>query len=292
MRLLAVALLIFVCQTTTARDNGVALTPPMGWLAWERFRCTVNCTSDPDTCLSEKLIKEMADIMGSKEWKEAGYEYINIDDCWAERARDSNEKLVPDKSRFPSGMKALADYVHSKGLKIGIYNDMGTQTCGGYPGECRDEKCTLPGYMDIDAQTYAAWGIDSLKMDGCNSAPHDPDTLNPGYIYLGLNKTGRPILYSCSWPDYIRSAGYPMNLSTIVAPNCNIWRMYNDIQDSWILLPQLSIGLATTRYAGPHRGFRSRHFNDPDMLIINDFFFELRAVKSSVCVCRSWQHLC
>ena len=90
---------------------------------------------------------------------------MNIDDCWPEMERDSNDQLVADKSRFPSGMKELASYVHSKGLKLGTYNDMGTKTCGGYPGECKDQNCTLPGYMSIDAKTYASWGIVSLSAD-------------------------------------------------------------------------------------------------------------------------------
>jgi hypothetical protein len=127
-------------------------------------------------------------------------------------------------------MKGLADYVHSKGLKLGTYNDMGTSTCGKYPGECKDTHCTLPGYMTVDAQTYADWGIDSLKMDGCNSV-HTHAILDPAYIFMGdsMNKTGRPILYSCSWPDYIRSIPATVDYANTAA-HCNIWRMYGDIQ--------------------------------------------------------------
>ena len=113
---------------------------------------------------TQQLIKAHADILSQTEWKSLGYEYVNIDDCWPEMERDSNDQLVADKSRFPSGMKELASYVHSKGLKLGTYNDMGTKTCGGYPGECKDQNCTLPGYMSIDAKTYASWGIVSLSL--------------------------------------------------------------------------------------------------------------------------------
>ena len=139
-------------------DNGIGLTPPMGWMTWERFRCQIDCENRTD-CLNEDLIKAHADILAQPEWKSLGYEYLNIDDCWPEMERDSNDRLVADKSRFPSGMKDLSAYLHSKNLKLGTYNDMGTKTCGGYPGECKDENCTLPGYMSIDADTYAAWGI-------------------------------------------------------------------------------------------------------------------------------------
>ena len=95
--------------------------------------------------MNEELIKQHADILSQPEWRNAGYEYVNIDDCWSDMERDANGRLVGNSTRFPSGIKALADYVHSKGLKLGIYNDMGTKTCGQYPGECKDESCTLPG---------------------------------------------------------------------------------------------------------------------------------------------------
>ena len=143
-------------------DNGLALTPPMGWLSWERYRCDIDCVNDPDNCISERLYRTMALHLQSDGFLDAGYEYVNIDDCWSELMRDfDTDQIVPDKQRFPSGMRALADYVHGLGLKLGIYGDWGTTTCGGYPG-------TL-GYMQIDAQTFANWTIDSLKLDGCNA---------------------------------------------------------------------------------------------------------------------------
>lgn len=143
-----------------ALDNGLALTPPMGWLSWERYRCDIDCSTDPESCISEKLYMAMADHLAADGFLAAGYEYVNIDDCWAELMRDfETDQLVADKQRFPSGIRALADYVHGKGLKLGIYGDWGTFTCGGYPG-------TL-GYAEVDANTFANWTIDSLKLDGC-----------------------------------------------------------------------------------------------------------------------------
>lgn len=208
---------------SVALDNGVARTPPMGWMTWERFRCTADggdvagggasqpsCAEDPENCISERLVRQHAEIMARPEWRGAGYEYLNIDDCWENWSRSPGGKLAPNSTRFPHGMRALADYVHSLGLKLGTYNDMGTETCGGYPGECKDESCSLPGYMGVDAATYAGWGIDSLKMDGCHSV-HTHGVLDPAYRCMGeaLNRTGRPVLYSCSWPDYIRTAPCP-----------------------------------------------------------------------------------
>ncbi len=115
-------------------------------------------------------------------------------DCWAELNRDASGRMVPDKKRFPSGIKGLADYVHSKGLKLGLYTDIGTKTCGGYPGS--------KGYFDVDAQTFASWGIDSLKVDGCYASPADYPTDYPAFGH-SLGASGRPIVYYCSWPAYI-----------------------------------------------------------------------------------------
>lgn len=121
---------VFLVITVESLDNGLAIQPPMGWMAWERFRCNINCTEDPDNCISEKLIVQMCDKMVAGGFRDAGYTYIALDDCWAEKRRDPlTGKLVPDRTRFPRGMKALADYVHRQGMKLGIYSDMGTKTC-------------------------------------------------------------------------------------------------------------------------------------------------------------------
>ncbi|XP_072723999.1 alpha-N-acetylgalactosaminidase isoform X2 [Ciconia boyciana] len=185
-----------------ALENGLALTPPMGWLAWERFRCNVDCRADPRNCISETLFFEMADRLAEDGWRELGYKYINIDDCWSAKQRDAAGRLVADPERFPRGIKALADYVHARGLKLGIYGDLGTLTCGGYPG-------TTLGYVEQDAQTFAEWGVDMLKLDGCYSSREEQAEGYPE-MARALNSTGRPIVYSCSWPAY--QGGLPPKL--------------------------------------------------------------------------------
>ena len=114
-----------------ARDDGLARTPPMGWLSWLRYACETDCKNYPDACINEQLYKAQADRLVKDGFKELGYDYVNIDDCWSEMQRDSSNKLVPNKQRFPNGIKALADYMHSKGLKLGIYGDVGPKTCAG-----------------------------------------------------------------------------------------------------------------------------------------------------------------
>ena len=133
----------------------LARTPPMGWNSWNKFGCNV----------SDTLIREVADTMVSSGMKDAGYQYVVIDDCW-QVSRDKSGTIVPDAQRFPSGMKALADYVHSKGLEFGVYSDAGSKTCEGRPGS--------NGYEVEDARQYAAWGVDYLKYDWCNTDGVDP----------------------------------------------------------------------------------------------------------------------
>jgi len=271
--IIALGTLVF-CSTflsTVALNNGLVLTPPMGFCAWERFRCTIDCKSDPDYCLSEKLFVQIADRMAADGWLEAGYTQVNIDDCYLAMQRDTNGKLYADPDRFPNGLKWLGDYIHSKGLKFGVYEDFGTATCAGYPG--------TEYHIDIDAQTFAEWGTDMLKLDGCNSAVSD---MEAGYTNMtrALNATGRPIVYSCSWPDYVRTSGIKPNY-TEVAEYCNLWRLYDDIDDSWdsvhsiidywgdqqdILVPA----------AGPG------HWNDMDMLIIGNFGLSYEQSKTQM----------
>lgn len=232
----------------------------MGWLAWERYRCNIDCVNDPDNCISEDLFKRQADLLVSEGYLKLGYDIISLDDCWPAKTRDADGKLQPDPDRFPSGLKALGDYIHSKGLKFGIYEDYGTYTCAGYPG--------IIDHMELDAQTFAEWGVDYVKLDGCNADPH---TMDQGYPEFGryLNKTGRPMVYSCSWPDYQRGAGMTINW-TLIMESCNLWRNYADIADSWTSVSGI------INYYGdneadiqPHGG--PGHWNDPDMLIVGNF---------------------
>ncbi|GFO45388.1 alpha-n-acetylgalactosaminidase-like [Plakobranchus ocellatus] len=250
--ILAVGALL--CQLSVALDNGLARTPPMGWLSWERFRCNTDCKNDPDHCISEQLYKRQADLMVSEGYRDVGYQYVNIDDCWPAMERDKDGKLVADPIRFPSGIKALARYMHSKGLKLGIYEDFGSKTCAGYPGS--------EFYMQTDANTFAEWEVDSLKFDGCNS---DPKDMPYGYPIMGkfLNMTGRPILFNCQWPGYLVGVGIQPDYAA-VRNSCNQWRNFIDVQDDWVNVLKIIDHYGNDKdnssaFAGPGG------WNDPDM---------------------------
>lgn len=242
-----------------ALDNGLTLTPPMGWMSWQRYRCIVDCKDDPDNCISERLFTRMADAIVSEGYKEAGYEYIIIDDCWMDKKRDSLGRIQPDPERFPHGIKWLSDYIHSKGLKFGIYGDFGSLTCGGYPGS--------EYHMETDARSLKEWGVDYFKMDGCYA---DIKQFAEGYPTMGfyMNQTGRPIVFSCSWPAYQEGSMVPDYMK--IAETCNLWRNYGDIDDSWESLKDIikfygDDKTAFAQVAGPG------NFNDPDMLIIGNY---------------------
>lgn len=229
--------------------EGLALTPPMGWNSWNKFACNVD----------EKLIKEIADAMVSSGMKDAGYTYVNIDDCW-HGDRDSLGFIHPDPVRFPSGMKALADYIHSKGLKIGIYSDAGSQTCGGRPGS--------RGYEFQDAQTYANWGIDYLKYDWCNTEGLKAEGAYKT-ITAALRKAGRPIVLSiCEWGND-KPWEWGQSVGHLWRTTGDIYNCFDCIKDhgTWKQLGVMAIldsqeGLR--KYAGPG------HWNDPDMLEVGN----------------------
>ncbi|XP_028295411.1 alpha-N-acetylgalactosaminidase [Gouania willdenowi] len=267
-------LLVVTCLlgTTLTLDNGLMRTPPMGWLAWERFRCDIDCKDDPQNCISENLFRDMADRLSEDGWRELGYVYVNIDDCWSSMNRDEHGRLQADPMRFPGGIKKLAGYMHDRGLKLGIYGDMGTHTCGGYPGTPLDK-------IEIDAETFAEWEVDMFKYDGCYSNATEKEKGYP-LMSKALNATGRQIGYSCSWPAY--QGGLPPKVNyAMLGEICNLWRNYVDIQDSWgsvlaivdwffgnqdVLIPA----------AGPGR------WNDPDMLIVGDFGLSLDQSRSQM----------
>jgi alpha-galactosidase len=166
-------------EPAQALNNGLAQTPPMGWNDWNAYGCNV----------SETLVKQTADKIVSSGLAAAGYQYVNIDDCWMQSSRDANGNLQPDFSKFPDGISGTAAYVHSKGLKLGIYEDAGTATCAGYPGSL--------GHETQDAQSFASWGVDYLKYDNCNN---NGSTTTQQYICRysamrdALAATGRPIV--------------------------------------------------------------------------------------------------
>ncbi|MBE6574047.1 MAG: glycoside hydrolase family 27 protein [Ruminococcaceae bacterium] len=183
-------------------------TPPMGWNSWNTFGHDIN----------EKLIFEIADIMASEGYLDAGYEYLVIDDCWQEMVRGRDGRLVPDRKKFPNGMKAVADYVHSKGLKLGIYSCAGQLTCEGFPGSYEHEF--------IDAETFAEWGVDFLKYDYC----FKPKGADPACLYrrmgMALANCGRDILFSgCSW-------GADETRKWMKTTGAHMWRCTGDMVDS------------------------------------------------------------
>ncbi|KAH8352212.1 hypothetical protein KR084_002708 [Drosophila pseudotakahashii] len=254
-------------------DNGLAKTPPMGWLSWERFRCNTDCVNDPDNCISEQLFQTMTDILVADGYASVGYEYINIDDCWLEKHRGHDGKLVADRKRFPNGIKALSDYIHSRGLKFGIYEDYGNYTCAGYPG--------IIGYEEKDALLFAEWNVDYVKLDGCYALPFDMDL---GYSTFGrlLNSTGKSMVYSCSWPVYQIYAGIQPNYSAIQT-HCNLWRNYDDIQDSWASVENIIDYYGNNQdLIAPNAG--PGHWNDPDMLIIGNFGLSYEQAKTQFAI--------
>ncbi|XP_057459299.1 alpha-galactosidase-like isoform X2 [Actinidia eriantha] len=230
-------------NTSTRRyllANGLGLTPQMGWNSWNHFHCK----------LEEKLIRETADAMVSTGLAALGYEYINLDDCWAELNRDSKGNLVPKASTFPSGIKALADYVHSKGLKLGIYSDAGTQTC----------SKTMPGSLgheEQDAKTFASWGIDYLKYDNCNNNNISPKERYP-IMSKALLNSGRSIFFSlCEWGQE--------DPATWAKAIGNSWRTTGDISDNWnSMTSRADENDKWASYAGPGG------WNDPDMLEVGN----------------------
>ncbi|HXG81290.1 MAG TPA: glycoside hydrolase family 27 protein [Sphingomicrobium sp.] len=229
----------------TRTPNGLAKTPPMGWNSWNKFGCSVN----------ERIVRNVADAMVASGMKDAGYEYVVIDDCWHGK-RDANGFITADPEKFPSGMKALADYIHSKGLKFGIYSDAGRMTCGRRPGS--------QGHEYQDALTYARWGVDYLKYDWCYTGGRNAEE---AYALMAdaLRSTGRDIVLSiCEWGN-----NQPWLWATKIG---NLWRTTGDITDkwkgkysySWGILNIVDMNEPLWPYAGPG------HWNDPDMLEVGN----------------------
>ncbi|MEU3845342.1 NPCBM/NEW2 domain-containing protein [Streptomyces sp. NPDC028635] len=229
-------------DTATLAD-GLALTPPMGFNNWNSTHCRAE--------FNEAMVKGIADLFVAKGLKAAGYQYVNLDDCWALPQRDADGKLVPDPARFPGGIKAVADYVHSKGLKLGIYTSAGTKTCSdiGFPGGL--------GHEYSDARQFADWGVDYLKYDNCNNQGVDA---KQRYTTMrdALKATGRPIVFSiCEWGQ-----NKPWEWAADVG---HLWRTTGDISDSWgSMLAIAKQNLPLAPYAGPG------HWNDPDMLEVGN----------------------
>ncbi|MEV4315727.1 NPCBM/NEW2 domain-containing protein [Actinocrispum sp. NPDC049592] len=226
-----------------ALDNGLARTPPMGFNNWNTTQCKAT--------FNEAMIKSIADLFVSKGLKDAGYQYVNIDDCWAKTSRNAQGNLEPDPVRFPNGIKAVADYVHSKGLKFGIYTSAGTKTCNtaGFPGGLNHET--------QDANLFASWGVDYLKYDNCNNQGVDAQQRYKK-MRDALAATGRPIVFSiCEWGQ-----NQPW---TWAQPVGNLWRTTGDISDSYSKMVSIfQKNLPLAQYAKPGA------WNDPDMLEVGN----------------------
>ena len=222
-----------------AFDNGLGLKPQMGFNTWNKFGCNI----------SEKLAKDTADAMVEKGLLELGYEYLNLDDCWQVDRDEKTHVIIEDPERFPSGMKALADYVHSKGLKFGLYSDAGYKTCAGRPGSL--------GYEQIDADTYASWGVDYLKYDNCNTDGSIPE-IRYSAIADAVKKANRTMFLSmCEW-----GVNNPAEWARLTG---NSWRTTGDIFDSWgSFVDLLDKNEPLWRRAGPGG------WNDPDMLEVGN----------------------
>ena len=229
---------------------GLALTPPMGWNSWNKFAGNIH----------EDLIRQTADAMATNGMRDAGYVYVVVDDCWEAMARDKQGNIVADPKKFPSGMKALGDYLHAKGFQFGIHNCAGTKTCAGFPGG--------RGHEFQDALTYASWGVDFLKYDWCEHG-----TANSEETYKtmrdGLATAGRPIVFSlCEWGD-TKPWLWASNVGHLWRTTGDIYNCFDCVFDhgtwkSWGVLEILDMQNGLREYAGPG------HWNDPDMLEVGN----------------------
>jgi fibronectin type 3 domain-containing protein len=235
---IALLLLILPAFKVRALTNSLALTPPMGWNSWNYYNCGIDSAA----------VRAAADVVATNGMKAAGYQFINVDDCWAS-ARNSNGIIQPEPSTFPEGMQALANYVHADGLKFGVYTDHGTATCGGRPGSY--------GYEYLDANTYASWGVDYLKDDNCNWPPNDVPQVDYSKMSQALMESGRPITFCIC----MGSPGY----QSFDPGLANQWRTTDDINDSYsTMISHIDLNSQTAYIAGPGR------WNDPDMLEIGN----------------------
>jgi alpha-galactosidase len=252
---------LFFVRPVHAQKFDLAATPPMGWNSWNKFACDG---------INETVIRQMADALVSTGMRDAGYQYIVIDDCW-QVSRDSAGNIVADAIKFPHGIKALADYIHGKGLKFGIYTCAGRKTCAGRPAS--------EGYEWQDARQYAAWGVDYLKEDWCNTGTQNAQS---AYTLMrdALYKAGRPIVFSlCEW-----GSNKPWHWAADVG---HLWRTCGDIGNNWSymeagngnayggsVIGNLDLQRGLEEFAGPG------HWNDPDMLEVGNGVLSVEEERS------------
>ncbi|KAJ1374451.1 hypothetical protein KIN20_037139 [Parelaphostrongylus tenuis] len=249
---------IFITRVSSL-DNGLYKTPPMGWMSWATFACETNCDKFPNSCINEKLYREMADRLVQDGFLAAGYNRIHIDDCWMENFRDEKGRLIADHKRFPSGIKNLSKYMHDRQLELGIYECIGKKTCMGYPGSMDSIK--------VDANTFASWNVDYVKMDGCYA---NTSFMPTGYKKMerALNATGRRMGHGCGWPLFFYAAGLKDKIDyKAVRAACNTWRIYDDVEGSWKsiagIIKYIEDNQGVLTYAQAPGGW-----NDPDMLVV------------------------
>lgn len=259
----------------------------MGWIAWERFTCTIDCDLYPNDCVNEKLFRQMADRLAEDGYKKVGYQYINIDDCWSEKERSESMQLVPDKSRFPQGMSSLAEYIHSKGLKFGIYGDCGTKTCAGYPAQLKSEQDLQENYFDNDANLFAEWGVDSLKFDGCNLEAGKAESICPR-MASAIEKARRPMVVICEWPFYMLRRQPKLSPNyTLAQQACNAWRYFDDVEDSWpSILSIVDFTISMQQNIAPYHG--PGHWFDPDQLVIGNFALSVDEARVQMALWCIW----
>ncbi len=274
MKRLLCLMLGFVASAYAQKFEGLALTPPMGFNTWNTFASNID----------EFMVKEIADTMVKNGMRDAGYNYIVLDDTWSAMERDAQGNLQAHPVKFPSGMKVVGDYLHARGFKFGIYNCAGTKTCGGYPGGW--------GHEFQDALKYAEWGVDYLKYDWCNSGTADP---KDAYVRMrdALYAAKRPVVFSiCEWGhskpwEWAKDVGHLWRTTGDIMDcyDCkqrweNGWKVILDLQFSQVQ-PADGQGNGIGQYAGPG------HWNDPDMLEVGKeglTFAESRAHFSLWCM--------
>ena len=263
---LAAFLLSLAASGEGLMQTRLAQTPPMGWMSWQAFRCNVNCAAQPSHCVNEALYVEMGQRLAKDGYLAAGYSFVSIDDCWADKngtGRDPETGIIrADPLRFPRGLGYISNSLRSNKVTFGLYYDIGTETCAKYAGTA--------GHIDTDVQALVDWGVGYIKVDGCNVQNNNYER---DYTLFGHTlRSKSDIVYSCSWPAYVHPKGDVEEgkpYQKMIDAECNLWRNWHDVECNWNSLRSIidhygdnSKFLATV--AGPG------HWNDMDMLLVGE----------------------
>lgn len=257
---------LLTCLGSAGRRGIIARTPPMGWMSWQAFRCSTNCAKRPTHCVNDELYVEMGKRLAGEGYLKAGYSFVSIDDCWAEKrgsGRDFDSgKILPDPVRFPHGLEYVSRSLRRLNVTFGLYYDIGELTCAKYPGSA--------GHFDTDVRALVDWGVGYIKVDGCNV--HN-DSYERDYTHFGDElRAMSNIVYSCSWPAYIHTKDELESrkpYQQMVAAHCNLWRNWHDIQCNWNSLRSI------IDHFGDNSKFLASvggpgHWNDMDMLLVGE----------------------